>query len=306
MAFRTPQRRYGLCLLLVVALGLSACTPEKARALKTAVVQFRGESLAAVNQIEVLLRKETEAPPRSQAATTEEFVKNVLSSQKPQLTADDIRLASDPYAVAPDPEVEARRAEFLGELRSQYATFASIFDEIEGGSFLARDAVTRSNEPARKLTLQMAAFAESISRFPPQLLQYRSALLQKINDTRKDANLTDAEKRRRLAEMLDEWRTLEATEAELQRSTIEQCLKAAELGVEVQKLTQEYDRLSLDDLNFFIARALETASALTGRNLDGLKNRSAEVFAKIKEDPAWRSVADQFLSRINDVRKPAN
>ena len=302
----TSTRKCVLGLLLIASLGLSACTPEKARALKTAVVQFRGEALAAVNHIEALLKKEIEPAPRSQAATTEEFVRNVLSSQKPRLNADDIRLALDPYAVAPDPSLEARRAAFLGELRLQYSTFASIFDEVEGGSFLARDAVRRSGEPAEKLTLQMAAFAESVNRYPPQLLQYRTALLQKINDTRKDANLSDAEKGRRLAEMADEWRTLEAAEAELQRSTVEQCLKAAELGFEVQRLIQEYDRLSLDDLNFYIARALGTASALTGKNLDGLKARSSELFARIKQDSTWSSVADQALNRINDLRKPAD
>ena len=155
----------GLAILILLCSG---CTPEKARALQTAATQFRAESLAAVNYIEILMKKETAPVPRSETAASEEFADFILRLKSDQpLTENAIRLALDPYAVTPDPQLEKDRADFLASLRLQYSTFASLFDDLDRGSFFARDAVKKSEPYAEKLTLQMAAFAQSISKDPP-------------------------------------------------------------------------------------------------------------------------------------------
>ena len=52
---------------LIVSVTLSGCTPEKARSLRLAAVQFKAESLAAINAIAQMHRRELELPPQVQA-----------------------------------------------------------------------------------------------------------------------------------------------------------------------------------------------------------------------------------------------
>ena len=301
MRFTRALLLSGLALLSFLCSG---CTPEKARALQGAAVQFRAESLAAVNYIEILMKKEVAPAPRSETAASAEFADSILSLEQSRALNDEIiRLAMNPYTVAPDPQLEKQRADFLADLRLQYSTFASMFDDLERGSFLARNAVKKSEPYAGKLTSQMGAFAQSLSQNPPRLLQFRSSLIDRMEKVRKDSKLSPEEKRRLLIGLMEEWQTMEASEADLQRSAIEQCLKAASLGIEVRQLIQQYDKLSLDDLNNLSARALSAAGELSGKNLESLKSKSAEIFARIKADPDLGRLADLALAQINRIQQ---
>lgn len=299
---RTPATALLLASLLLSGL-LLGCTPEKARALRTAATQFKSEALAAVNAIELLMRKETEPPPRPDNEAAEVFASKILDPTNTEpLDENTITVALDPDAVQPDAQLEARRQQFLGELRNQYSTFAAIFDELEAGSVLARDAVRRSGQYADQLTAQMASFAQSISDNPPRLLQYRTSLISKMEEVRGDAGASLEDRRRRLIALREQWLLMEAGERELQRSVVEQCLKAAIVGREVSRLIREYDQLSLDDINFFINRALGTAGQLSGNSLDSLQAKAGEVFAGIQEDPELKGLAGLALDRINAAR----
>lgn len=292
-------------LVAAVFLGclLMGCTPEKAQALRTAAVQFRSESLAAINALEVMLDKEIAEPPRSETEAAGQFAKNLLELPASQpLSAEIIRRALNPDAVTLNPEVAQRKANLFGEVRAQYAAFAAIFDQLEAGSFLARDAVARATPYADKLTLQMAAFAKSVTEHPPQLIQFRNALIARMDAARKDAALSAEEKSRRLRELRDEWLLLEAGERDLQRSVVELCLKAATLGREVSRLSRTYGDLSLEDINFAVQRALDVAGQLTGKDVTALAAKASEVYASIRDDSIWSSVAGQTLDEINKVR----
>jgi hypothetical protein len=293
-------------LLAILALSgfLLGCTPEKAQALRTAATQFKSEALAAVNLIELLMSKETEPPPRTDNEAAEVFATKILDpSNTEPLDEEAVIQALDPDAVTPDPQLEAKRQQFLGELRNQYSTFAAIFDELEAGSVLARDAVKRSGKHADALTVQMASFARSISENPPRLLQHRSSLVSKMEAVRVDTVTAAEERRRALTALREQWLLMVAGEQELQRSVIEQCLKAAIVGKEVSRLIREYDRLSLEDLNFFINRALGAAGQLSGNNLEALQAKVSEVLAGIQEDPELNALAGAALEKINGARR---
>jgi hypothetical protein len=116
--------------------------------------------------------------------------------------------------------------------------------------------------------------------------------------------VTPAEERRRaLTALREQWLLMVAGEQELQRSVIEQCLKAAIVGKEVSRLIREYDRLSLEDLNFFINRALGAAGQLSGNNLEALQAKVSEVLAGIQEDPELNALAGAALAKINGARR---
>lgn len=292
-------QRISATLLIATSLLLSACTPDKARALKAAAMQFKEEALAALTALENLAEAETRPVPRSNMEVAEEFATNILDIPEDEdLSVDVIELALEPYTVSM-PGVEAERKRVLGSLRKQYAEFASIFDELPGGSFLARDSVARSHEFAKKLTLQMAAFSESISQHPPQLLQYRAALLARIDTVRKNDSLSKDEKMRRLMDMVEEWQSITVHEQELQQAAVERCLKAATLGMHVSRLIESYDKLSLDDINSTINKAFDATGALSGKDFSSLKKKSAEVFAAIEQDPVWSDVAGMALDEAN-------
>lgn len=283
---------------VVLAVGLAGCTPEKALALRTAAVQFRIEALAAIEAIDEMRRREIAPPPRSTTEATEEFVQSVLEMDPATLlTPKDLDVFVDPFTVRDGP-TGRQWQEFLAGLRAQYTAFAAIFDDVEGGSYLARDAVKRAGAHAEKLTAQMAALARSIAEHPPQLLQYRAALAVRIDQTRKDARLADADRRRRLAELKDEWEAVSRAQEQLGRVTVEQCLKAAILGRGVHQLIATYDRLSLDDINTIAAGLLDTAGALSGRDLGSLRVRTNTVVDQIKQDPVLTRAFDQVAAEV--------
>lgn len=74
--------RIAFC-LLVVSITLSGCTPEKARSLRIAAVQFKAESIAAIKAIEEMHRRELEVPPQVQAEARNSFINGVLNPEIP-------------------------------------------------------------------------------------------------------------------------------------------------------------------------------------------------------------------------------
>lgn len=292
-------------ILLLVAfsyLFLMGCTPEKARAVRTAAIQFKTEALAAIEAINVMMNRELESPPRTESAATEEFVTNILELEADtELTSEIIDAALDPYKITLDSELARRREHFNNDLMLQYTSFAAVFKDLEKGSILAKDAVKKSAIYAEKLTIQMAAFAKSITDHPPTLLQYRTTIIDEIDIVRLDSSLSIDEKRKRLVELKEQWEATKAQEMDLQRGVVEKCLKASIIGMQVRRLIDTYDKISLDDLNSIISSVLEEAGDLTGKDFSQLKLKSEEVFAAIEKDPIWSDLAQGILKKTNNL-----
>jgi hypothetical protein len=64
-----------------VSVTLSGCTPEKARSLRIAAVQFKAESTAAIKAIEEMHRRELELPPQVQEKARNDFIDGVLNPE---------------------------------------------------------------------------------------------------------------------------------------------------------------------------------------------------------------------------------
>lgn len=292
--------------VVVVGLLLVGCGPEKARALRTAVVQFKVEALDAIDAIDTWMSRELETSPRASSTANEEFVTNILELDSLELTPEVIELASDPYKVETDAELTQAREEFKAGLIEQYSTFATIFDDLEKANFVAAAAVKKSAPYAEKLTIQMAAFAKSLSHHPPKLLQYRSTVISEIDLVRLDTSLSFDEKRIRLLELKERWESIKKQESELQRSTVEKCLRASLLGMRVRRLIDTYDEFSLDDLNSVIAKVLDEAGNLNGEDFSELKRKSEEMFATLENDPIWSEMAQSVLNEANQVVSEAD
>ncbi len=297
-------RSFLLSSLILLGLLLAGCT-EKARTLHVGVSQFEVQSMLAIDAIDRLRLAEVAPAARSPAQATDELVRNVLDFEG-EITVDALPVLIDPYALdaAAMAESDRRWAAFIGDMRTQYTAFARIFDSIERASFTGREAIRQTKPYVEKLTAQMAFFADSIARNPPQLLQQRSAMLQGLNDIKAGSAPTD-EKARQIARWRDDWLALEAAEGELMRQTVEQCVKAAIIGREIRQQIEIYDDVTLDDIVEAMNRGFQIAQSVTGDDYAQLRGRADEIVQTIRADPVWSSVADTVLREINAARGAA-
>ncbi|WP_009631348.1 hypothetical protein [Synechocystis sp. PCC 7509] len=307
MKYLRPQLTF---IFLIASIFISGCTPEKARALRLAAIQFKVESLAAIQAIEQMHQREIASPPLSQTELRNNAIDNILTSKKEIFLPQDLDFLIDPDKPQIDPQAQVAWQAFINKMNTQYTTLAAIYDEVENGSLLATDAVKKSAEHARILTLQMAAFATVIDKHPPILLQDRIVVIadidtlrkqyqQKRNEGEPDENLQLLKDK--AGELYDQWQQIAVDEQKLRETTLAQCLKAAILGKELTQLIERYNKINLDDLNSIIARVLDTTAAITGQDYAALKTRATNVFAEIKNDPIWSKAADTALAEVNNA-----
>ncbi|MBE9008680.1 hypothetical protein IQ250_00430 [Pseudanabaenaceae cyanobacterium LEGE 13415] len=304
------MRRSTISVLIIGSLALGGCSVEKARALQGAALQFRNESLSAIEAIDTMRKRELEAPPKSSAETRQAFINRILTSRA-EVSGEIIDLAIDPF----QPPKVAEWDTFISDLRNQYEGFSEIFEKLDSKSVVSRDEVKKSAEYAQTLTVQMALLAKAISDNPPVLVQYRTSTIVKLQaikreyqsiQTRIKAGETQSALIQRKAElesqtgtMLDEWQRIKQEEQRLLETTVAQCMKAAAVGKDVIETANRYDQLDLNQLNALVPRVLTTASTFTGRDYSSLRTKATRIVSDIQTDPLWRNVAQKFLDRVN-------
>jgi hypothetical protein len=282
-------------------LSLFSCA-GKARTLHLGVTQFKVESIAAVDAIDEMRKKEIAPEERNPVESTNSFVDNVLKSKRSAVGR--VERWIDPFKPKPNPETEKEWAELIQNLKEQYLTFARIFDEIQRASFTGRAVVEESVPHIEKLVTQLAYFADAINQNPPQLLNRRSALIADLEKIRKTIGNTAAEDvpmetRNKIAEWREKWLMLMAAENELNRKTTEQCLKAVTIGLEVRKQMIAYNQVSLQDISEALSMAFSLAGAITGEDLSTLQARTEWVIEEINSDPVWSSATKQLVKEIS-------
>ncbi|PSB25523.1 hypothetical protein [Stenomitos frigidus] len=305
-----------LAYCLVVGSGLlTGCNVEKARAIQGAATQFKAESLLAIQAIDDMRKQELEPPPRSTVEVRSDFVTGILNSRS-DINAALIDLAIDPFKPPDDPQWKT----FTADLRNQYENFAAIFDKLDAGNLLAVDDVRQSAEHAKTLTVQMALFADAVSKNPPVLYRYRNAIVVKLRKQRQAYQTLQAQVKtsygsveaspqasrdklrdieNQVGEVMAEWQQVKLQEQKLLETTLAQCLKAAILGKELGQLVNRYDKLELNDINLLVPRILNTAAAISGRDFGFLSAKTASVIGEIKQDPLWQGAATLALDQVN-------
>jgi hypothetical protein len=313
-----PMRGLMITVILVASSSLlSGCNVEKARALQGAAVQFRAESLAAVNALDEMHRQELALPARSPAEVRREFINNILGSTR-DVDADLVELAIDPY----QPPAYPAWDEFIIDLKGQYTNFAAIFDKIDSGALVSQDEVRKSAEYAQKLTVQMALFADAISKNPPVLYRQRNVIIKKLRDQQRQYRKLQADIRNdygsteaapaslrdrlrdienQVGELLSSWQQVRDQEQKLLDTTLTQCLKAAILGKELGQLISQYDQIDLNRINLLVPRILNTAAAITGRDYSALRVRATGLLTEIRSDPLWSKVTSDLSDRVTSA-----
>ena len=315
--------------LLLLCFILSSCTPEKAKALRLGAVQFKSESLACIDSIDNMHKQEWEPPPRSTKKVREEFISNILISDSKNIFPEEIDFALDPYKVDLNSRINEDWQKFTSNITLQYSLFASIYDDLERGSFLAQESVAKSKEYASKLTIQMASFAQLIDQYPPVLLQYRTDIAAKLTDLKDQfQNEVSSEEFQEIStsedfqqiitneefqqisvsasELMDQWQQVKIQEQTLKDKTVKQCLQAALMGKELIPLIDSYDQLDLDTINTIIAGIFDTVGSITGKDYSALKQQSSTLIAQIQEDVILKDAANKIFAEVSEAMKNRN
>ncbi len=288
-----------LLLCLVAAAALSACA-NKAKVIQAGAAQFQNESLAAIERIDELRRKETAAPALQPDEAVDTFVRAVEGSSG-SIGRVHLRLLEDPGALDLGASEAAWQA-FLAELRTQYRTFASIFDSLDQGSLFAASAVREAVPLIDPLIGQMAAFASSIGENPAEFVRERAVIAVELEDVRDDASLTAQQRRKELTRLRLRLVELAAEEKRVTGEAIAQCLQAARLGKELRVLLEDFDNLSIDDLADGITHAFEVASVLPGLDLSTLRGETEKLIGEINSDEQLKGFLDTAIGKIDAAR----
>jgi ElaB/YqjD/DUF883 family membrane-anchored ribosome-binding protein len=320
-----PIHRVGLlACFIIVSSTITGCNEEKARSLQTAALQFRIESLAAIDAIDNLRKREIAPPPRSNAEIRQTFVNRFLNSKK-EVNATLIDLAIEPYRPPNEPEWE----QFVADLKSQYEGFAAIFDKLEGGTLVGVKEVRDSAEHAKTLTVQMALLSNAIATNPPVFIQYRSRVIVRLDQTRQDYQTLQTkiqakesgspipetlpqlitrrtELETETGKLMDEWQQIKQEEQKLLETTVTQCTKAVAVGKEVIEMANRYDDLSLQQINRSIPQLFTTLSSFTGKDYRSIRSKADSLLRDLQTDPFWRTVTQQFLDRANEAANRRN
>ncbi len=287
--------------LICLSMILGSCA-HKAKLIQAGAVQFEVESLAAIQKIDELRRKEVEAAPLSKEKASDFFTKAIKQSTG-SIDNRTLNMLVQPLA-ANMQKSEAQWQAFLQSMRLQYSTFAETFTSLDKGSLLGASRVPETVPVLDKLVAQMVATASSIKEKPAEFIRERAAIAAEIEDIRDkkpytevtDIKLLDAE--RRLREIV-------TAEEQITKDTIGQVLKAAKVGSELRKLLINYNTLSIDDIAEGLSYAFKLAGNIPGLDISGLKAEADSITAQINNDATLKEFLDKALAEISAARKTA-
>lgn len=287
MSLRIKQN---LSLLLIAALAISqsACSKEKAAALKTAADGFRVEAEAALEETAELLASSITSRPRPRDAELEDIVRELRANE---YTEQQLVIFLEEKLRSQDPAASASKniEQELSELQAEYRLFASMFRSLPRGYLFTKNTVTRAERHAARLTYRMVKMAKSIDEHPIENLSARAELISKIIDARSLPDQTSRD--RKLTAIANEVIDLRSSETSANDRIKTQLLKAAEAGKTVIELIRNFDKWSVADILNTVSDSLKTLDELDGGDHAKVKKLIAKydefVESQLRTDKVW-------------------
>jgi hypothetical protein len=290
-----------LNLLLFSSLLLGGCTKEAAKALKDTAKLFGDESIAAINAVETMILAETQEPSLTEVEKKVRFLQIILAPVDDQSLVQNLEQLMTP--VEPSKSAVITFKAYMASLRSQYTTLVSIYDDLERGHLLAKDAVKKSQLPLQKLTFQMSYLAICADTYPTNLLKQKSSLiaeiikLRRLYFTTRDPVLKK-EIEGKILEKFVNWEQIQAKEQALTQNVIEHSAKAALMGRELNKQIEHYDDINLERLNSMLINVINIVSLGTGREYTTLQKEVHKVWETINNDKDYKAAANAILAEF--------
>lgn len=291
-------RQWKLVLVVVAAVAVAGCA-QKAKSVQLGAAQLKLAANEAIDKIDAMRQAETSAPPQSASEAADKFVSLVEGSSQP-ISNDTLSILANPLSFG-SAQSEKEWAAVLSTLRSQYAAFASVFENLDQGSLLAAADVKQAIPPLDKLTAQMAAIAKTLQENPAVFVVERGFLAADLEAVRDSATLSADQKRTQLLALRDRLLAIVSREEQVTNDAVVQALKTARLGVELRKLLAAYDTLTLDDLMDGLQVAFQATSTITGRDLSSLESKTDDVIAELKATPGVEPLINAALETVSSA-----
>ncbi|MBD2166786.1 hypothetical protein H6G04_20545 [Calothrix membranacea FACHB-236] len=199
----------------------------------------------------------------------------------------------------------------LDALQSEYDTAIEIFNNLETIDYGSAKIVAKTAQPARCLTVKMLLLAKQIQQKPPKpnnpqrvLIGLKLQQLQrKYNNPNTYSQLGTDEIKRQVAEQIDAWLKVNATEQQILNESISRLLIAADTGRKLSKLIDEYPSLSFEAIATRITKIVGVATNVTGRDYSSVLSRINSIEQSINEDKTLQEFF-QEVSQINLRSQP--
>ncbi len=299
--------------LVVLTLGifLGGCDDPKGRsAIRLGAIGFKDNATVAIDSVRVIYQLKRPQPMDAK----EHVIKELLAARQYNPNLDQ---SLDPIGeidklikrkLIPIPTHNTRVNKALDDLQAEYGAVAAIFDNLENvrtfGELVGggRQAINSAIKPARRLTLKMLIFAHLISQNPPRPNDSdRVVLLSSLTDLQKqyqDPNLSELSKKEieaKVGKIIDSWISTNIQEQVLLCDAYGKLLIAADTGVKLNNLLEEYNNLDIDQIIAALERIFVGASNWRGGNYSEIITKIQEVKSEIDKNPELKADLDQLI-----------
>lgn len=284
------KRVIATLLILLMSLPNSACTKEKAEALKSAAELFRDQAVTALTMTGDLIDQSFSLPVDSK----DDELKKIVSDFNGKLNRDAGQMGNFVGEILnTGTEDDAGKRQVMEEMRKlaeEYELFASMFRSLPRGYFFAKDSVAKAEKHSIRLTTRMVKMAGVLQNNPMPITPRRVIVIQKLLAAQV---LTDKTARNEAVLLAGkDVIQLRDDERKAKAVAIVQCLKAAEAGKTVTELIHSYAKLTVGDILNLTRDSLALLNSITrGANAEikGMQTRlEAFVKNKLTNDPLWK------------------
>ncbi len=297
-----------LIIAFTLSTTLSSCTPEKRTMLRLTAETFRNQAVDAIASVKKIYQL-NELP--LDAEISRDFVVEQLLSDR-RINFGDPRevdkiITGENQSNNQPSDLERE----LDALQSEYDTAIEIFNNLETIDYGSAKIVAKTAQPARCLTVKMLLLAKQIQQKPPKpnnpqrvLIGLKLQQLQrKYNNPNTYSQLGPDEIKRQVAEQIDAWLKVNATEQQILNESISRLLIAADTGRKLSKLIDEYPSLSFEAIATRITKIVGVATNVTGRDYSSVLSRINSIEQSINEDKTLQEFF-QEVSQINLRSQP--
>ena len=264
------------CLVILSALFVSACSEEKALALKTAAEAFRDKSVEAIDSF-YELHIVAETGRQSEAMNTQESIRQIkaVASDRKTVNEDDINGALAWMSARSEAEARLQK---LQQLKQAYNEFSAAFSRLPQGSAFAGDAIACSTALGSRLVYRLIELHDILLQAPIDYFNERAAAEVAIDDAARSGNPVEVEKA--TLAYIELRKTIQRDNQE----TLGKLAQAAEAGHQVLELTRNYNSLEVKDFLVGITNILALRASYLGAS-DSSLERVQIIRKQLESDP---------------------
>ncbi len=304
----TRINEFSLWRVCIVAFSLSAtlssCTPEKRTMLRVTAENFRNQAVDAITSVKKIYQLD-ELP--IDARVSRDFIVEQLLTDRTINFGDPREIDK---IISGENQSNNQPSDFdreLDALQAEYDTAVEIFNNLETIDYGSARIVAQTAKPARCLTVKMLLLAKQIQEKPPKPNNPQRVLIglklqqlrKKYNNPNTSSQIGTEEIKRQVAEQIDEWVKVNATEQQILNESTSRLLIAADTGRKLSKLIDEYPTLSFEAIAIRVTNIVGVAN-FTGRDYSSIISKMNSIEQSINEDKTLKEFLRQVsLRRIN-------